>query len=265
MWWRHFAQAVGLAAAASPSQKGSLDQRATEVLARVAHEARQPLSAARAAFELIRRLPEDAPAKERAWVVLDQQFVRLARMLDDLLEASRLRLATTVLRVEEIDLRRLVEEMAEAVRPQIAEKHQYLDTHLPEHAVWVEGDSVRLQQVVSNVLDNGIRYTEPGGRLFVDLRDKVKDAVLTVSDTGRGIPAGLLPHVFEPFVRDESGPKHGLGIGLSIARQLVELHGGTIYASSAGPGNGSQFVVVLPLESHRLRRQRVEASSTSLN
>jgi signal transduction histidine kinase len=143
--------------------------------------------------------------------------------------------------------------VAESVRPQMAEKRQRLAAKFPEDPVWIEGDPMRLQQVVSNLLLNGIRYTHPGGRLSVDLALRPGCAVLTVSDTGRGISAEVLPHIFEPFMRGEDAPEEGLGVGLAIARQFVELHGGTIFASSAGPGNGSEFVVSLPARPSRHR------------
>jgi signal transduction histidine kinase len=244
------------------SSPWKLDRTSIETLACFAHEARQPLSCARAAFELIRQLPDDA-RRERAYRVVDRQFVRLARLFDDLLEDSRLRLGKMTLRVEQIDLRGLVEDMAESVQPQVAEKHLRLATHLPEGPVWMEGDSVRLQQVVSNLLANGIRYTGPGGRVSVDLALRPADAVLTVSDTGRGINVDVLPHIFEPFTRGDDAPEEGLGVGLAIARQFVELHGGTICASSAGPGNGSEFVVTLPTRRSDRYQRQLEGVSTA--
>jgi signal transduction histidine kinase len=251
--WKRLSRVCGRGAPRVRVENPGVDLRSIEVLAYVAHEARQPLSTARAAFEVIRKSP-DEKRRERAYFVLDRQLVRLAALLDDLLEASRLRLGKTILQVEELDLRRLVAEAAESVELQVAEKHQRLETHLPSESVWVEADSARLQQVVSNLLVNGVQYTDPGGRLWVDLTRGAEDAVLTVGDTGRGITADFLPHIFEPFVRSDASSEPGLGIGLAIARQLVELHGGTIRASSAGPGNGSEFVVTLP--AHRLERRR---------
>jgi len=262
--WKRLAQAVGLIMPAARAEDPLFDRGSLEVLARVAHEARQPLSAARAAFEVIRHSPDDA-RRERAYRIVDRQFVRLARLFDDLLEASRLRLGRTTLHVEPVDLRGLVEEVVESVRPQVAEKHQRLVTRLPDDSVWMEGDPVRLQQVVSNLLINGIRYTGPGGRVSVDLVHDPRDAVLRVSDTGRGISADILPHIFEPFMRGDDAPEEGLGVGLTIARQFVELHGGTIYASSGGPGNGSEFVVTVPVLQSGLRRAQIgEPSSTGL-
>ena len=117
---------------------------------------------------------------------------------------------------------------------------------VPTEPVWIHADSGRLQQVVSNLLVNAVTYTDGGGRLWVDLTCEERDAVLTVGDTGRGIASDLLPRIFEPFTKGDVTSEQGLGIGLAIARQLVALHGGTIHASSAGPGKGSEFVVTLP-------------------
>jgi signal transduction histidine kinase len=247
---KRLTRAAGLRGLAARAGQPSFDRRSVDVLARFAHEARQPLSAARAAFALMRLSPDDGQ-RERASVIIDRQFVRLARLFDDLLEAGRPCLGRSSLRVERVDLRRLVVDMAESIRPQLTEKHQHLVTHVPEKPVWMDGDPVRLEQVVSNLLVNGTRYTEPGGRVSVDLAHRPGDAVLTVGDTGRGISADVLPHIFEPFVRAEDAPEPGLGLGLAIARQLVELHGGTICATSAGPNHGSEFVVTFPAESSR--------------
>jgi signal transduction histidine kinase len=245
--WKRLAEAIGLAAPRVGDNDPEIDRTSAEVLARVAHEARQPLSAARAAVAFIRQSPDNA-RRERACIVVDRQLVQLARLFDDLLDASRLRLGRTMLRVEPVDICRLVEEVVEAVRPRMIEKHLQLATHLPAEPVWLDGDPARLHQVMSNLLVNGINYTDLNGRVAIDLAHGPHAVVLTVSDTGCGIGADVLPHVFEPYIRAKDAPGEGLGIGLAIARQLVELHGGTIGAFSAGPGRGSEFVVTLPAQ-----------------
>jgi signal transduction histidine kinase len=182
--WKRMTRAADLAGLAARADEPSFDRKSVDVLARFAHEARQPLSAARAAFALMRLSPDDRQ-RQRASVIIDRQFVRLARLFDDLLEAGRLSLGKTSLRVERVDLRRLVVEMAESIRPQLTEKDQRLVTHVPEKPVWMDGDPERLEQVLSNLLVNGTRYTGPGGRVSVDLAHRPADAVLTVGDTGR--------------------------------------------------------------------------------
>jgi signal transduction histidine kinase len=249
-FWKGLTQAVGWGGPAAHPEGSSLDRKSIEVLARVAHEARQPLVAARAAFALIRRSTSDGQ-RERACVILERQFVRLSRLFDDFLEASRAHLGKTTLRVEQLDLRGLVEEVSESVRPQVAEKHQRLATHLPDKAVWIEGDAMRLQQVNQTYPSTASSTRIQGDVCPLISHCALGDAVLTVSDTGRGISAEVLPHIFEPFTRGDGASEEGLGVGLAIARQLVELHGGEICASSAGNGVGSEFVVTLPARPSR--------------
>jgi signal transduction histidine kinase len=224
-----------------------LDQRAAAVLARTAHELRQPLSAASSAFVLIRRA-DDLRMRERACDVIDRQFAMLSRLLDDLAEASRLRLDRTVLHYERCDLTRVVVEAVEAVQPPLTAKEQSIDMTLAVEPVWVQADARRLSQVLSNLLNNGIAYTESGGSLSVGVARDRDSAIVTVADTGRGMSADELSHVFGLFERGDVPVGQGLGIGLAVARQLVELHGGSIRACSAGRGHGSKFVVSLPCE-----------------
>jgi signal transduction histidine kinase len=216
------------------------------MLLHVAHEVRQPLSAARVALEIIRNAPDDA-ARTRAYAVVHRQFDRLGRLFDDMLEASRLTVGQAFLHREHVELKTLVLEVVEGIEPQAVAKAQSLTTHVPETPVWIDGDPLRLQQVLANLLVNGILYTELGGHVSVDLASAADVAVVTVSDTGRGIRPDVLPHIFEPFTRGDVEPGQGLGVGLAIARQIVELHEGTIRASSRGAGTGSEFIVTLPV------------------
>lgn len=231
------------------------DQKSAEMLAYFAHEVQQPLSAARAASELLRRSADDKQ-RERALVVLDRQLGQLARLFDDLLEASRLHMAGTSLHLDVIDLRALAQEVVESIRPQTLDKHLRLATSWPDCPVWLQGDSARLQQVLSNLLVNAVKYTGDGGRVSIALSHVRGQATLTVSDTGLGIRGELLQQIFDPFTRGVTGSEEGLGVGLAVARKLVELHGGTIGAFSEGPGSGSAFVVTLPA-------RVVETSTTS--
>jgi signal transduction histidine kinase len=241
---------------ASPVQ--DIDRRAARILGEVAHEMSQPLSAARAAFQLI-RTPADDTSRERATLVLDRQFAYLAYLLEDLTEIARLRTNLKHLRLERVELRRLVSQVIEDLDPQVAAKQQRLDLDLPDHELWIEGDAARLHQVSSNLLLNAIRYTDAGGLLQVVLTQTPHRIVLKISDTGRGMKREELSMVFHPFT---SGSGHGLGLGLAVARELVELHGGTIHAESLGPGRGSSFFVVLPAEP-RKRRTRLPRARTA--
>jgi two-component system, chemotaxis family, CheB/CheR fusion protein len=140
------------------------------------------------------------------------------------------------LHVSRLDFRRVVQEVAEGVTPQASAKHQLIAVDVPNHPVLVDGDWIRLQQVVSNLALNAITYTGNSGFLYFAIEQRDAEVVLTVRDTGQGIPSVLLPHVFEPFVRGRDGSAHSLGVGLAIARELVELHNGAIRAESAVVG-----------------------------
>lgn len=232
----------------------ALDRKAAEVLARFAHEMRQPLSAALAALHVIRSSPSE-PLRQRATNVVNTQFTRMWRLVDDLTETTRLHVDRPSLRIEQLDLRLVVQEVADAVGPQVAEKQLLLNVEVPLAPVWVSGDRVRLQQVISNLVLNAVKNTAEGGALKLSLTSAAGQAVLTMSDTGCGIAPELLPWIFEPFTKGQADATGGVGIGLTIARQLVHLHHGTIQAESAGPGRGSRFMVRLPLiPVNRVRR-----------
>ena len=202
------------------------------------------MTAALAAFHVLAHAT-DAQRRHRAATVLERQLGRLTRLLDDLIEMERLRSRNSVLHWQLIDLRGLTAEAADSVEFEVDQKCQCLETHLPAQEVWIDGDRGRLQQVLSNLLTNAIRYTDREGRVSLTLASTGEKALLTVSDTGRGIEAALLPHLFEPLTKGDATDA-GLGLGLAIARQIVELHDGHIAASSAGAGCGAEFVVTLP-------------------
>jgi signal transduction histidine kinase len=182
--------------------------------------------------------------------VLERQCQRLSRFIDDLLEASRLRSGATILRIERIDVRGLVEELVEAFAPQATAKRQRLETRLPPEPTWIDADATRIQEVVSNLLANAVSYTGEGGLVSVTMIRGSGEVVVAVRDTGCGIPVDQLPYLFEMFSTGRGVPNH-VGLGLAIAKDLVELHGGSIRAASRGPGRGSKFVVRLPEIAHR--------------
>jgi signal transduction histidine kinase len=221
-----------------------IDGPAVAVLARVAHEMRQPLAAARSALQLLEECPDNR-IRQHARVVLERQFQRLSAFIDDLLEASRLRSGTTILRIGRVDVLGLVEDLVEAVGPQATAKGQRLETRLPPGPLWIDADATRLQEVVSNLLTNAVSYTGEGGMVSVTVTRGSGEVLVAVRDTGRGIAADRLPDLFEMFSKSHDASHH-VGLGLVIARHLVELHGGSIRAVSRGPGRGSKFVVRLP-------------------
>ena len=238
-------QFAPLSPAANRAMTGApLERTAADVLARIAHEMLQPLAAAMSALQLLRECP-DEPIGQRAGVMVEEQFQRLSRFIDDLLEASQLRSGTTILRIGRVDVLGLVEDLVEAVGPQANAKGQRLETRLPPGPLWIDADATRLQEVVSNLLANAVSYTGEGGMVSVTVSRGSGEVVVVVRDTGRGIAADRLPDLFEMFSKSHDASHH-VGLGLVIARDLVELHGGSIRAASRGPGRGSKFVVRLP-------------------
>jgi len=225
------------------------DRRKDEYLAMLAHELRNPLAPLRNALYMLRR-PDTLPAHQQwAWDVVRRQVRQLGQLVDGLIDAARVTRGRVELKREVVDLAALVRGCCEIAKAQFARRrHEWL-ADLPERPLRVEGDPLRLEQVVANLLDNAAKYTEAGGRVEVRLRRDGKDAVLDVRDTGAGISAVLLPRIFNLFEQAERPLDRGdggLGIGLTLVRKLTELHGGNVTATSPGVGQGSCFTVRLP-------------------
>ena len=222
------------------------DRRKDEFLAMLGHELRNPLAAISSALELLRL---GAGSRERLLEVLDRQAGNLRRLVDDLLDLARITRGDIALRSEPVDLARVVEGVIRGAAPAIERGGHQLAVEAPSEGLTLEGDPLRLEQVVANLIGNAIKYTPSGGRITVRLARQGEEAVLVVRDSGIGIPAELLPHVFEPFVQAERSldrSQGGLGIGLTLVRRIVELHGGSVSAHSEGRGLGSELVVRLP-------------------
>jgi len=225
------------------------DRRKNEFLSMLAHELRNPLAPIRNALEIWRRGDAGEAAERQAQAMLDRQLRQEARLLDDLLDLSRISRGTIVLKRQPVDLTHMVAQSVDDAYSQLDAHRHRLSLSLPEHAVPVEGDPARLQQIVSNLLTNAIKYTPPGGRITLTLTHEGRGAVLKVADTGIGISPELLPSIFDLFVQADKSldrAEGGLGIGLTLVRRLVELHGGNIDARSDGTGKGSEFTVRLP-------------------
>jgi PAS domain S-box-containing protein len=227
------------------------DRRKDEFLATLSHELRSPLAPIRSAIEVIRLARGDAEVIERARATMERQLLHLVRITDDLLDVARVTQNKVQLQRERIDLRTVLHSAIEATRPMIDAQGHTLTMHLPEDPIWADVDFTRIAQALSNLLSNAAKYTEPGGHISVTATSLGRNATITVSDTGIGIPPMLLPRIFDMFTqlqvhRDRT--YGGLGVGLTLARRLVQLHGGTLNASSEGPGRGSQFAIRLPLE-----------------
>jgi two-component system CheB/CheR fusion protein len=229
------------------------DRRKDEFLAVLAHELRNPLAPLRAGLELIRLSGDASPAVERTRAIMDRQVGHMVRLIDDLLDVSRITSGKIQLhrRATPIDL--LVATAVDANREAITAARLLLEIRLPDPPVWVDADPTRGVQIVSNVLHNAVKFSDPGGRIAVTAAVEAADGavaalVLTIADTGVGITPEMLPRVFDLFTQDRATTgrsQAGLGIGLALARRLVELHGGAIEARSAGPGCGSAITIRL--------------------
>jgi PAS domain S-box-containing protein len=227
-----------------------LHRRKDEFLAMLSHELRNPLAPILNAVHLLRLQGNENLIQHQARVIIERQVGQLSRLVDDLLEVSRIATGRVRLHQERLDLRGVVERAVEAVRPLIDRRRHELSLSLPPEPVWLHGDPNRLEQVLVNLLNNACKYTDEGGRIGLTVFPEEDKVVLRVQDTGIGIAADLLPHIFDLFTQADRSldrSQGGLGIGLALVQRLVELHGGTVQAFSAGLGRGSEFVVRLPV------------------
>jgi PAS domain S-box-containing protein len=225
------------------------DRQKNEWIAMLAHELRNPLAPIRNALHVM-KMPGAAPeAVVQAREMTERQVQHIVRLVDDLLDVSRIIRGMVELRKEPIDLAEVAARGAETAQPMIEARGQQLIVSVPPELVRLAGDPTRLTQVVSNLLHNAAKFSERSGRIWLTVERQGAEAVLRVRDEGVGISAELLPRVFELFTQGDrtlERSQGGLGIGLTVVRKLVALHGGTVTASSAGPGRGSEFVVRLP-------------------
>ncbi|MCC6533291.1 MAG: response regulator [Burkholderiales bacterium] len=232
------------------------DRRKDDFLAMLSHELRNPLAAMQGAIELMQRKKVDDPQLIWSRAVLARQNLHLSRLIEDLLDVSRITRGSLTLKKQPIDLREVLEHALETVRPAILAHHHELTVKLPQESLSVMGDHVRLTQVVSNLLANAAKYTDPGGLIASSLTRRAANgghaaqALIEIQDNGRGIDPAAMQRLFEPSTHAErvsKGAHDGLGIGLTVVRGLVEMHGGKVQAHSEGLGRGSRFSVYLPL------------------
>jgi CheY-like chemotaxis protein/two-component sensor histidine kinase len=226
-----------------------LHHRKDEFLAMLSHELRNPLSAIFNALHILRLQDTENPIQRKAKIVLERQVGQLAHLIDDLLEVSRVITGRIQLHQERLEMRGIVERALESVRSLIEQRKHELSVSLPAEPIWLQGDSTRLEQVVVNLLNNAAKYTDEGGQIWITVEQERGEVVLRVWDTGVGIAPELLPRIFDLFTQADrtlDRSQGGLGIGLSLVQKLVELHGGTVEAHSAGLGQGSEFIVRLP-------------------
>lgn len=221
-------------------------------LAMLGHELRNPLAALSNASYVLEQLPAENRTVERHRAIIKRQVGHLTRLVEDLLEVARLTHGKLALRPERTDLGQLVQQVPDDLRPVLKERGQQLTLGLPLERLWVDVDPVRITQVVENLLQNASKYTPSGGHIQLTLGREDSQVLIRVQDDGLGIASDALPRVFEPFFQAQwtlDRAEGGLGIGLTLARILAELHGGSLAAYSDGPGRGSEFVLRLPIRS----------------
>ncbi|WP_067271963.1 PAS domain-containing protein [Mitsuaria sp. 7] len=235
------------------------DQRKDEFLGILAHELRNPLAPLKNGLEVFRRLgARDEPTLQKVQAMMDRQLVQMVRLIDDLLDVTRISSGKIRMSRSRVALAEVVQAAVETSQPAIDLQGHRLSIAAPGRPVFVDADATRLAQVFLNLLTNAAKFTAPGGHLQIVTEQQGRDVVVTVRDDGEGIPPDMLSRIFEMFVQvdraqDRERERSGLGIGLSLARGLVELHGGSIEARSDGPGRGSAFIVRLPMAADAAR------------
>lgn len=240
--------AAALEAARRHAEALEADRRKDELLATLAHELRTPLAAIHDTAQALRP-DDDGPTAEEARAVIVRQARYMARLVEDLLDASRIGRGALVLRRERVDAAWVAARALEDTRPIVLARGHELSVALPEGPAHLDADPIRLEQVLVNLLTNAARYTEPGGRIGLEVRREGDAIVFRVRDSGIGLEPGARGRIFALFAQDrsEAGPGGGLGIGLAVVKTVVELHGGTVDVASDGPGQGCEFVVRLPV------------------
>jgi len=221
-------------------------QRKSAFMAMLAHELRNFLSPVSTALTAIRLNAPDDPTVSEACDIADRQIKNMGTLIEELLDVARITQGKAKLELERVDLVAVLEAALAAARPLIQTRGHDVEMDIPKGSLILRGDATRLEQVFLNLLTNAAKYTEPGGRIWVTAQQRDQQLVVSVRDNGRGLTPEMLPHVFELFMQGDMGSGGGLGIGLSLVRGLVELHGGSVAAESAGPGRGSHFIVRLP-------------------
>jgi PAS domain S-box-containing protein len=231
------------------------DKRKDEFLAMLGHELRNPLAPLANALHVLEMAGTDEQKRHWATELIGRQVQHLTRLVDDLLDVSRVTRGKVELRKEPVELAAVLRRATESSRPLIDTRQLELTLALPATPVQLQADPTRLAQVVSNLLNNAAKYTPAGGRIWLSGQTDGHQVVVRVRDNGQGIQADLLPHIFDLFTQGDRSPARaegGLGIGLALVRRLVELHGGSVQAASEGPGRGSEFTVRLPLVAGRV-------------
>ena len=243
------------------------DRRKDEFLATLAHELRNPLAPIRTGLQILQGSRVGTEDQDRVRKMIERQTDQLVRLVDDLMDVSRITRGTLELRKERIELATVLQHAVETARPLIEARGHTLSVNLPSAPMFINADTTRLGQVFANLLNNAAKYSEPGGRISLSAERRGNELWTTVKDSGIGIPADMLSRIFEMFAQvDKSLEKShgGLGIGLTLAKRLTEMHGGTLEVSSDGPGRGSEFVVRLPAALAGVAEARPQDAGTTL-
>jgi signal transduction histidine kinase len=251
LWWTAdgISRQAQIARRAKDAAKDA-DRRKDEFLATLAHELRNPLAPMGNALEIIKHTEGDRRMLEQARDTMERQFAQMVRLVDDLLDIGRITRDKLELRPQRIELASIIHQAVEISRPLITAGKHELRVSLPPAPIWVQADPVRLAQIFGNLLNNACKFTEPKGQIVVTAKADSGKAIVSVADTGIGIAPDQLDHIFEMFLQVDKSlerTRSGLGIGLTLVKRLVELHGGRIEARSDGLGHGSEFVVFLPM------------------
>lgn len=235
------------------------DRRKDVFLATLAHELRNPLAPIRNALSVLKHNEDNPQAFDETREMLERQVQQMVRLIDDLLDLSRISRNRIDLRKEDVVLSEVIDRAVETCRPIIDEAEHALSVELPDEPIHLHADKVRLAQIFMNLLNNSAKYTERGGKIELSAHVEGSEVVVAVKDNGIGIPAGMLAHVFDMFTQIDPSldrAQGGLGIGLTLVKRLVEMHGGAIEAHSAGPGHGSTFIVRLPKSAPRAQQPK---------
>ena len=243
------------------------DRRKDEFLALLAHELRNPLAPIQNAVQLMRLCRIEDPQLRWARGMVERQVRLMARLVDDLLDVSRITRGKIQLKEERVDLQAVVTRAIETSQPLIEERHHELTVSLPSQPVRLRADPARLEQILVNLLNNAAKYTEHNGHVWLTIRQPDGEIEIRVKDNGIGIRRDMMARIFDPFVQAERAltrSQGGLGIGLTLVRRLVEMHGGSIVASSAGPNRGSEFIVRLPVRANTAESEVEKDAGQSL-
>jgi CheY-like chemotaxis protein/two-component sensor histidine kinase len=245
------------------------DRRKDEFLAMLAHELRNPLTPIHSALQVLKRASLNPTEIQRAYDLIERQTAHLMRLVDDLLDVARITRGKVELQIKPFDLKTAISQAVETIMPLVESRRQNFDVNLCKEPLTVDGDSARLSQVFANLLNNASKFTQPEGAIEISARRDDGVAEVRVRDNGAGFTPASLAHAFELFNQGDKSPgleKSGIGVGLALARGIVELHGGQIAASSEGKGKGAEFIIRLRLSENppvSANETKVQAASSS--